>query len=177
MKYVLIMTEGSTELALLDVLLEKNLLKFNKKELLMEQMYHSRQIDGEIKGYIQLLNCQDKVIIYRVGDTLKEKLKIPSTILSEKIDKIIDVSTTPEFETLFIINENLYDEFLKVKSNTKASSFYKMNNKNYIKKYTFVYEYFSKMNSKEIINLINLYIKKRGKTLKNDHKTLKDLIK
>ena len=39
------MTEGTTELAFLDVLLEKNILKFDKEELLMEEMYHSRQID------------------------------------------------------------------------------------------------------------------------------------
>ena len=134
MNYILIMTEGTTELAFLDVLLEKNILKFNKEELLMEEMYHSRQIDGEIIGYIQILNYQDKVFIYRVGDGLKDKLSIPTTILPEKIAGIIDVSTTPEFEILFILNENLYDEFLKVKSNTKASSFYKKHNKQY-KKY------------------------------------------
>ena len=50
------MTEGTTELAFLDVLLEKNILKFGREELLMEKMYHSRQIDGEIIGFIQLLN-------------------------------------------------------------------------------------------------------------------------
>lgn len=177
MNYILIMTEGTTELAFLDVLLEKNILKFQREELLMEEMYHSRQIDGEIKGYIQLLNYQDKVFIYRVGDGLKEKLTIPTTILPEKIAGIIDISTTPEFEILFLLNENLYDEYLKVKSNTKASSFYKMHNKQYVKQYKFVYEYFSKMSNAEIINLIDLYVKKHGKTLKKGQKTLKELIK
>ena len=101
MNYILIMTEGKTELAFLDILLEKKILKFSKEKLLMEQMYHSRQIDGEIKGYIQLLNCQDKVFIYRVGDTLKDKLIIPKAILPEKIVEKIDICTTPELEILF----------------------------------------------------------------------------
>ena len=177
MNYILIMTEGTTELAFLDVLLEKNILKFEKEELLMEEMYHSRQIDGEIIGYIQILSYQDKVFIYRVGDGLKDKLSIPTTILPEKIAGIIDVSTTPEFEILFILNENLYDEFLKVKSNTKASSFYKIHNKQYKKQYNFVYEYFNKISKEEIINLINLYVKKHGKTIKKNQKTLQELIK
>ena len=177
MNYILIMTEGTTELAFLDVLLEKNILKFDKEELLMEEMYHSRQIDGEIKGYIQLLDYRDKVFIYRVGDVLKEKLTIPTTILPEKIAGIMDISTTPEFEILFILNEDLYDEYLKFKSNVKASSFYKMHNKKYKKQYNFVYEYFSKMSNEEIINLIDLYVKKHGKTIKKGQKTLKELIK
>lgn len=171
------MTEGKTELAFLNVLLEKNLLKFNKEELLMEKIYHGRQIEGDIKGFIQLLPSQDKVLIYRVGDTLKDKLKKPSTVLYTKIDKIIDISTTPEFEVLFLLKENLYDDFLKVKSDTKASSFYKMHNKKYNKQYDYVYTYFSKMTDIEIIKLINLYIKKHGKILKKNQKTLIELIK
>lgn len=177
MNYILIMTEGTTELALLDVLLEKGILKFNQEELLMEQIYHSRQINGEIIGYIQILSNQDKVFIYRVGDGLNDKLRIPASILPEKIAGVIDISTTPEFEILFILHENLYDEYLKVKSNTKPSSFYKMHNKQYKKQYNFVYEYFSKMDNKELINIIDLYVKKHGKTLKKDQKTLKELIK
>lgn len=177
MNYILIMTEGTTELAFLDVLLEKNILKFSKEELLMEEMYQCRQIDGQIVNAIQILNYQDKVLIYRVGDTLKDKLKIPETILPEKIMGIIDVLTKPEFEILFILNENLYDEYLKVKSNTKASSFYKIHNKQYKKQYNFVYEYFNKISKEEIINLINLYVKKHGKTIKKNQKTLQELIK
>lgn len=177
MNYILIMTEGTTELAFLDVLLEKNILKFDKEELLMEEMIQSRQIDGQTIDAIQILSYQDKVSIYRVGDTLKDKLKIPETILSEKIAGVLDVSTTPEFEILFILNENLYDEFLKVKSNTKASSFYKMHNRQYKKQYKFVYDYFSKMSNEEIINLIDLYVKKHGKTLRKGQKSLKELIR
>lgn len=177
MNYILIMTEGSTELAFLDVLLDKKILKYDKKDLLMEEIFQSRQIDGQLTNSIQILSYQDKVLIYRVGDTLNDKLRIPKTIMQEKIADVIDISTTPEFEILFILNENLYDDFLKVKSNTKASSFYKMHNKQYKKQYNYVYDYFSKMSKEEIINLIELYAKKHGKTLKKTQKSLKELIK
>ena len=117
------------------------------------------------------------MFIYRVGDGLKDKLTIPSAILPEKIAGIIDVSTTPEFEILFILNENLYDDYIKVKSSVKASSFYKMKNKKYKKQYSFVFEYFIKMRDEEIIDLIDLYFRKHGKIIKKGQKTLKELIK
>ncbi len=87
MNYILIMTEGSTELAFVNVLLEKKLLKFSKEELFMERIYHSRQISGEILNFIQILPNNDTVDIYRVGDKLQDKLKIPSSILKEKNKK------------------------------------------------------------------------------------------
>ena len=59
------MAEGSTEAAFLEVLLAKGLLRFKREELLMEKIFHSRQIDGEIMGFIQLLPNGDDVSIYR----------------------------------------------------------------------------------------------------------------
>lgn len=41
MKY-LIMTEGTDEKALLDILLEKGMLKYGKNELLLEEIHHAR---------------------------------------------------------------------------------------------------------------------------------------
>lgn len=177
MNYILIMTEGNTELALLNVLLEKGILKFSTEELLMEKIYHSRQIDGEIKGYIQQVDYKDKVFIYRVGDKLSDKLTIPSSILPEKIGGVINISTIPEFEVLFLLNEDLYDEFLKVKSTVKASEFYKMHHKGYNKQSKFVTNYFDAMTNEEIISLIDLYSRKHGKTIKKHQKTLKEIIK
>ena len=80
MNYILIMTEGADELSFMQVLLDRNLLKYSKEELLMESIYHSRQINGEITGYIQLLPSDDTVTIYRVGDKLTDKVKIPKSI-------------------------------------------------------------------------------------------------
>ena len=117
------MTEGNNELAVVNVLLEKGILKFKKEELLMEDVYHARQITGELMGYIQLLPSGDTVSIYRIGDKLSDKLIVPTNIMSEKIKDKYDISTTPEFEVLFLLNENIYDDYLKVKSIKKPSKF------------------------------------------------------
>jgi len=69
-------------------------------------------------------------------------------------------------EVLFILNENLYDEYLKVKSIKKPSEFYKEHNKSYKKQSSFVKEYFESMTNDEIIKLIELYVIKHGKAHK-----------
>lgn len=99
------MTEGTVELAFINVLLNKGILKFKREELLMEDIYHVRQISGELVGYIQLLPSEDTVSIYRIGDKLSDELTIPKSILKSKVLKKYDISTTPEFEILFILNE------------------------------------------------------------------------
>ncbi len=176
MNYILIMTEGNNELAFVNVLLEKGILKFKKEELLMEDVYHARQITGELMGYIQLLPSGDTVSIYRIGDKLSDKLIVPTNILSEKIKDKYDISTTPEFEVLFLLNENLYDDYLKVKSLKKPSEFYKEHNKNYKKQSSFVKKYFESMTNDEIIKLIELYVMKHGKAHKPNQLTLKEII-
>lgn len=176
MNYILIMTEGNNELAFVNVLLEKGILKFKKEELLMEDVYHARQITGELMGYIQLLPSGDTVSIYRIGDKLSDKLIVPTNIMSEKIKDKYDISTTPEFEVLFLLNENLYDDYLKVKSIKKPSEFYKEHNKNYKKQSSFVKKYFESMTNDEIIKLIELYVMKHGKAHKPNQLTLKEII-
>ncbi len=176
MNYILIMTEGNNELAFVNVLLEKGILKFKKEELLMEDVYHARQITGELVGYIQLLPSGDTVSIYRIGDKLSDKLIVPTNIMSEKIKDKYDISTTPEFEVLFLLNENLYDDYLKVKSIKKPSEFYKEHNKNYKKQSSFVKKYFESMTNDEIIKLIELYVMKHGKAHKPNQLTLKEII-
>ena len=176
MNYVLIMTEGSNELAFVNVLLDREILKFKREKLLMEDIYHARQIKGELKGYIQLLPRGDTVTIYRIGDKLSDKLKNPKEILPEKILNKYDISTTPEFEVLFLLKENLYDEYLKEKSSKKPSEFYKEHNDNYKKQAAFVKKYFEAMTNEEIIDLINLYVKKHGKAHKKNQLTLREII-
>ena len=75
------------------------------------------------------------------------------------------------------MNENLYEEYDKVKSLDKASIFYKKKNLNYKKQSKFVTEYFSKMSNDEIIKLIDLYVRKRAKAHKKRQLTLKTIIK
>ncbi len=177
MNYILIMTEGSDEKELLDILLERNLLKFAKKELLMEEIFHARQIDTNIRAYIQGLRPGNDVTIYRVGDKLSDNLTIPKTIMPNKIKTKYKVCTLPEFEILMILNDKYYDRYIKEKSNLKPSEFYKKVNKNFSKSREFVHSYFNSLTDDELVDLLNLYYKKRGRMHKKDELSLKDLLK
>lgn len=116
MNYKLIMNEGKTEKAFLEVLLEKEILKFKREDLLGDKIYWARQIssDNDIVNMLQLLRGNDNVTIYRVGDQMNDVLKIPKNILPDKIKEIIKISILPEFEILFILHEGLHRQFLNI---------------------------------------------------------------
>ena len=177
MNYKLIMTEGATELAFIRILLDRKILKFSTEELLMEQVFNKRQLDGELKGYIQLLPCGDSVDIYRIGDKMTDNLVIPRAILPEKIRDKYKICTLPEFEILFILNERIFDDYMKIKSKMKPSEYYKTIHSDYKKQEKYILDYFSDMSNEDIVKLIDLYYKKHGKAHKNDGKCLKDIIK
>lgn len=171
------MTEGSDEKALVDVLIEKGMLKFDIKELLYEQVFHKRQIDDELLSRIMILPHEDKVVVFRVGDKLSDKFDIRKKDIPNKIIDVKKICTLPELEMLFIINEHLLDEFTKNKSSSSPSEFYKSKNKKYKKQAAFVKEYFENMSVKQIKQLLKRYSEKRGKVHSKDEHTLLDLVK
>ncbi len=171
------MTEGSDEKALIDVLIEKDILKFDVKELLFEQSFHKRQIDDEMLSIIRQLPFNDKVVVYRVGDKLSEKFDVRKKDIPGKITEVYKVCTLPELEMLFIINEGLFDDYMKVKSSLSPSEYYKSKNKKYKKQATFVMDYFDDMEVDEIKKLFKLYCEKRSKVHDKDQYSLLDLLK
>ena len=171
------MTEGSDEKALIDVLIEKRIFKFELKELLFEQTFHQRQIDDGMLLMIRQLPFEDKVIVYRVGDKLTDKLDVRMNDIPGKIMAVYDVCTLPELEMLFIINECLFDDYKKVKSNLSPSEYYKSKNKSYKKQRVFVRDYFDKMDAEEIKRLFKQYCEKRRKVHNKNQYSLLDLLK
>lgn len=97
--------------------------------------------------------------------------------MPQKIKAKYDICTLPEFEILFILKENYYAEFSKANTGIKANEFYRKKNKKYKKQSEFITDYFSKMSNDEIIELINIYISKRGKVHQKNQLTLKEIIK
>ncbi len=168
MKY-LIVTEGSSELALISVLIDKNIFKFNVNDMLDDKPHHKRQLDGYVYALIRSLPKGEEITIIRIGDTLKDNLKIDKSIKS-KIKEIIKVCTKPELEKLIIINENLTDEFNKTKD--KPSTFLKKQKIGYSKSYKYMYEYFCNI---DIIKVLSEY--KRIKKHKKDEYYLIDFIR
>ncbi len=173
MKY-LIMTEGTCELALLEVLIEKGLLKYSTEELLYEKCHHARQIKGDIVEMVNQLPFSEKITVIRVADKFADSFSISK--IEERFTTMVKIRTSPEFEMLFIINEKLYSDFEKVKSKMKPSEFYKSKNHKYKKSKEFVYQYFIGLSSDDIIRLLKEYNKKRVRTFNKDEKTLLDLL-
>ncbi len=87
MKY-LVLVEGKNELVLVQYLISNNLLLIDKKDMIDDQPHVLRQLNDrkelsrKLLTYICMLDIEDEVIILRIGDTLKDKLKIPSSIKS-----------------------------------------------------------------------------------------------
>ena len=86
------------------------MLKFSKEELFYDDIFHLRQLKGDIIIKLRSLGHEDTVDIYRVGDKLSDVLRIPNEIKKlpiRRINKIEDVLISPEFEILMIIHEKV----------------------------------------------------------------------
>lgn len=115
------------------------------------------------------LDCDEKVVIIRIGDKLNDELDIKKDI-SEKVFKIEKYCTKPEFEILVIISEGLYNEYLKVKSTTMPKQFVKTK-KIIINSRDWVKNYFCEKDIKKILEEYKRIKKSNG------NKCLADLIK
>ena len=118
MRY-LIMCEGTNEEKLVELLLDNNKLKIKRSELIGLKPYNIRQLNNPTI-INELIRYGERVIVYRIGDTQKDKLKIPiilKNIISSK--DIYKYCTKPELEILLIINDELYQDYLKSKKRPK----------------------------------------------------------
>ena len=118
MRY-LIMCEGTNEEKLVELLIDNNKLKIKRSELIGLKPYNIRQLNNPTI-INELIRYGERVIVYRIGDTQKDKLKIPiilKNIISSK--DIYKYCTKPELEILLIINEELYQDYLKSKKRPK----------------------------------------------------------
>lgn len=175
MKY-LILTEGYSELGLIDVLLEKKMLIYDLENLVYEQAHQGRQIDDVIKEKINSLPYNEKVAVVRIGDKLSDTIIIPKE-LKGKIIQEIKVCTKPEFEILHIIHRKKFKEYLSVKTEMKPCEFLRTLDKRYTKSYKYNYDYFNNLTRIELIDLLKEYSIKRGKTHNPDEKKIYELLK
>ena len=118
---ILLACEGQSEVYLLNGLIERGYLSFDCP-LLLEEPMHLRQLT-EIAPIINSLPVNEEIIVYRIGDTLKEALSTSKFKMRDDYIKSYKYCTKTEVEILVIINEGLYDEFLKAPKNTKPKSF------------------------------------------------------
>ena len=137
-KYKACICEGAAENAILDILLNNDLLIFSREELLEEAVIRCREGKRFEEKYLRKLP-DGKVSVIRILDSRRENFKISKAY--QFLVDVINVITAPEIEMLIILSENKYREFKK--SGRKPSEFCreKLNMMN-VKSYSFVQSYF-----------------------------------
>lgn len=168
-KYKACICEGSAEAAIIDILVDNNLLIFPRSEMLDEKVIRCRNAKRFEERYLRK-SFNNPISIIRILDSRREDFRL-SKAYAKKID-VINVITAPEIEMLIIHNENVYEQFKH--SGKKPSEFCKVNLKmKDVKTYDFVKDYFS--NPQLLVRAIQRY-KKIAKIPKGEY-TLSDLLK
>lgn len=130
--------EGSAERAIMDILLDNDLLIFHREEMLEEEVIRCRDGKRFEERYLRK-GFKDKISVIRILDSRRENFKL-SKAYEHKVD-VINVVTAPEIEMLIIFNEDKYREYKK--SRKKPSDFCKKHLKmSNVKSYGFVKDYF-----------------------------------
>lgn len=161
--------EGAAEAAILDVLLDHDLLIFRREEMLDEGVIRCRDGKAFEARYLRK-GFKEMISVIRILDSRREMFRL-SKAYEGKVD-VINVITAPEIEMLIIFNEGKYHEFKK--AGKKPSVFCKENLRMPdVKAYYFVKDYFEK--PKILVQAIRRY-HEISKIRKGEY-TLLDLLK
>lgn len=177
----LVMCEGPNELAVIEILLDAGMLIFSRDDLLDLRPFHARQLGGSGTVRAALNLYPGPVDVLRIGDTLTDRLKIPSEYAA-KIASVKKYCTKPEIEMLLILAEGLEAEFEKVKAGKNkrsAKDFSKEHifagRKRYDNSTQFYYDYFGEQPEK-LVEAIRRYRQIQG-AHKKDEGYLTELLK
>jgi len=134
------LAEGSAEQAIMDILLDNDLLIFSRQDLIDEKVLRLRSAEKFEQRYLRK-NFSGRITIYRILDSRHENFKISKAYQHQV--KVVNIITAPEIEMLIILSEGQYDAFKK--SGQKPSEFCKkvLRYRN-VKTHDFVKTYFSK---------------------------------
>ena len=138
-KYKACICEGSAEEAIIDILVDNDLLIFNREEMLEERVIRCRSAKRFEERYLRK-GFDEQISVIRILDSRREEFRL-SKAYEQKID-VVNVITAPEIEMLIIHAEGAYDQFKR--SGKKPSEFCKINLRMHdVKSYDFVKQYFS----------------------------------
>ena len=153
-KYVACIVEGGAESAVIDILLENDLLIFSREQMLDERTLRNRSASDFTRSYLNK-KYKGKITVLRILDSRNTAFKI-SKPYDEKIDNIYDIVTAPEIEMLIILAENKYREWKS--SGKKPSEFCKSTLKlTHVKQYDFIKSYF--LDAEKLLRAISDYVR------------------
>ena len=165
------MCEGPNELEIIRILLENDKLCFSSNDLLNLVPFHARQITKSTAVQTALHLYPHPVTVFRIGDKLSDKLKIPKEY-EPQIVSVEKYCTKPELEMLLIISEDKVKEFEKVKSSISPKNFSKnhigYNRLKYNNSTAFYREYYG-TRVELLVDSIKTYQQIKRKHAKDEH--------
>ena len=168
-EYKACICEGSAENAIMDILLDHELLIFSREEMIEEEVIRCREGKKFEEKYLRK-GFMNKISVIRILDSRREEFRI-SKAYEKKVD-VINVITAPEIEMLIIHSEGAYERFKR--SGKKPSEFCKSDLRMHnVKSYDFVKDYFS--NPLTLVNAIKEY--RRTANIPKGEYSLSDLLK
>lgn len=136
--YIACVCEGSAEAAIIDILIDNDLLIFSRENMIEEGVIRCRNGKTFAERYLRK-GFKNQVSIIRILDSRREVFRLGKAY-ERKVD-VINVVTAPEIEMLIIFNEGVYERFKC--SGKKPSEFCKVDLRMHnVKAYDFVRDYF-----------------------------------
>ncbi|MCT4631911.1 MAG: hypothetical protein N4A76_04125 [Firmicutes bacterium] len=160
--------EGNAEQAIMELLLENNLLIFNEDQLLDGEIIRCRNSTRFEKKYLNK-GFKERITVLRVLDSRKENFKL-SKAYQHQVD-LINIITAPEIEILVILCEGKLKEFNKLGLKPSVYCKAKLKMKD-VKSAEFVKDYFQDID--KLIFAIKKY--KQYKKVPKGEKTLVDIL-
>ncbi len=138
-KYKACICEGSAEEAIIDILMDNDMLIFSREEIIDERVIRIRNAKKFEERYLRK-GFDNQISIIRILDSRKEEFKLSKAYV-DKVD-VINVITAPEIEMLIIHSKGEYEHFKR--SGLKPSEYCRNNLRMpAVKSYAFVKDYFS----------------------------------
>ncbi len=161
--------EGLFRPSTIDILVDNDLLIFNREEMLEERVIRCRSAKRFEERYLRK-GFDEQISVIRILDSRREEFRL-SKAYEQKID-VVNVITAPEIEMLIIHAEGAYDQFKR--SGKKPSEFCKINLRMHdVKSYDFVKQYFS--NPQLLVKAIKEY--RRTANIPKGEYSLSDLLR
>jgi hypothetical protein len=126
---IVLACEGPSEVFLIHSLIQHEHLSF-PGDLFLDGPIVMRQISKYIP-ILRTIPMEEDIEIWRIGDTQKDKFSLKGLELRENHIRILTYCTKPEIESLVIINEGLWDEYLKQGSRIRPKAFIKQHLKDF----------------------------------------------
>jgi len=154
-EYVICICEGAAEETITNLLLDNDLLLFNRTNLVGKEITRKRK-GSEIENLFLHRDYTKAVNIIRILDSKGEKFRL-GKLYAERYP-VYNIYTRPEIEMLLILAEGHYQKYLQKAKSSQKPSFYcktELFVKEHIKSKDFLLSYFS--NANQLVSAIQQY--------------------